>query len=335
MYNPKISIIIPAYNAANYLREAIDSALGQTYRNFEIIVVNDGSDDHGATEEIALSYKDQITYLQKENGGVSSALNYAVKHMSGEWFSWLSHDDLYHPDKLSKQVFLLNKLHERGDSQLKRDRVVVFSDSSLIDAAGNAIPKQQRTFNTPDSTTLDIILNNLRRNNLMGCTFLVPKSSFDEYGGFDEKLRAVQDFDFWYRLLFAGYTFRYLPEKLVAFRVHENQVTFKIPDRIKEERSMFYQQAVIQLGDHEDFGTFRTMFTLGCYLSERGNEPEAVRIAFRSAREKGSALKYGILSIILRPWVVLYGRIRCFLKQLYFGLIIRRKSRRKSRQGNK
>ena len=75
---PKVSIVIPVYNGANYLGEAIDSALEQTYENIEIIVVNDGSTDDGATREIALSYGDRIRYFEKENGGVSSALNLGI-----------------------------------------------------------------------------------------------------------------------------------------------------------------------------------------------------------------------------------------------------------------
>ena len=103
-FNPLVSIIIPVYNGGNYLAEAIDSALAQTYKNLEIIVVNDGSCDNGKTEEIALSYGDKIRYFRKENGGSSSALNYGIKQMNGEWFSWLSHDDLYYPEKIEKQV---------------------------------------------------------------------------------------------------------------------------------------------------------------------------------------------------------------------------------------
>ena len=78
MYTPKISIVIPAYNASNYLAQAIDCALAQTYPNVEIIVVNDGSKDEGATERVALSYGDKIRYFSKENGGSSSALNMGI-----------------------------------------------------------------------------------------------------------------------------------------------------------------------------------------------------------------------------------------------------------------
>ena len=77
MKNPKVSIIIPVYNGENYLREAIDSALAQTYKNFEVIVVNDGSSDK--TDEICKSYGSRIRYFKKENGGVSTALNLGIE----------------------------------------------------------------------------------------------------------------------------------------------------------------------------------------------------------------------------------------------------------------
>ena len=102
--NPKVSIVIPVYNGSNYLKDAIDSALSQTYNNLEIIVVNDGSNDEGKTKAIAEPYGNKIIYLEKENGGASSALNLAIKKMTGDYFSWLSHDDMYYPNKISRQV---------------------------------------------------------------------------------------------------------------------------------------------------------------------------------------------------------------------------------------
>ncbi len=79
MKEKKISIIIPVYNGSNYLRHAIDSALRQDYPNFEVIVVNDGSNDNDETEKITLSYGDKIRYFKKENGGVATALNYGIE----------------------------------------------------------------------------------------------------------------------------------------------------------------------------------------------------------------------------------------------------------------
>ena len=99
-FQPKISIIIPVYNGSNYLKDAIDSAIAQTYKNIEIIVVNDGSNDKGRTEAIAKSYGNKIRYFHKENGGVATALNLGVREDEGEYISWLSHDDLFLPYKL-------------------------------------------------------------------------------------------------------------------------------------------------------------------------------------------------------------------------------------------
>ena len=107
--DPLVSIVIPVYNGANYMREAIDSALAQTYSNIEIIVVNDGSNDGGATRDIALSYGDKIRYFEKENGGVSTALNLGIKNMRGKYFSWLSHDDVYLPEKIQVEIDALRK----------------------------------------------------------------------------------------------------------------------------------------------------------------------------------------------------------------------------------
>jgi glycosyltransferase involved in cell wall biosynthesis len=121
--SPLVSIVIPVYNGANYLREAIDSALMQTYGNIEIIVVNDGSTDGGQTEAIARSYGSEIHYLHKENGGVASALNLGIQHMQGQFFSWLSHDDVYYPQKIESQVRSLPE---------GKEPVILFSDYELI-----------------------------------------------------------------------------------------------------------------------------------------------------------------------------------------------------------
>ena len=113
-FNPKVSIVIPVYNGSNYLREAIDSALAQTYKNIEVIVINDGSNDKGKTDKICKSYGNKIRYFKKENGGVASALNMGIEKMQGEYFSWLSNDDIYYQDKVEKQVKALSRLKDKS-----------------------------------------------------------------------------------------------------------------------------------------------------------------------------------------------------------------------------
>ena len=107
-YQPKVTIIIPVYNGSNFLAEAIDAALAQTYQNIEILVINDGSKDDGASEKIALSYGDRISYYCKENGGVSSARNNGIDHATGEWIFFLDADDLLTPDALESLLAMAN-----------------------------------------------------------------------------------------------------------------------------------------------------------------------------------------------------------------------------------
>ena len=103
---PLVSIIIPLYNGSNYIEQAIQCALQQDYENTEILIINDGSTDQGLGRDICLKYSDRIRYFEKPNGGCASALNYGIRNAKGQFISWLSHDDLYQPNKISYQVSL-------------------------------------------------------------------------------------------------------------------------------------------------------------------------------------------------------------------------------------
>lgn len=213
---PKVSIVIPVYNGGDYLREAIDSALAQTYPNIEIIVVNDGSKDLGMTENIALSYGDRIRYFPKVNGGVASALNLAIAKMTGEYLSWLSHDDLYYPDKIAIQIQALLDAH--GENTILYSDWAIFSDSPevLQEVRLPRVPPEQfRYFLTTD-------------NSLHGCTLLVPRRAFSICGDFDERLRTTQDYDLWFRLA-ERFRFVHIPAVLVKGRQHgaQGSVTMK------------------------------------------------------------------------------------------------------------
>ena len=222
----KVSIIIPVYNGSNYLSIAIDSALSQDYSNFEIIVVNDGSSDENKTRDIAIKYKDKIRYFEKENGGVASALNLGISKMEGDFFSWLSHDDLYKPNKISSQISFLI------DSNLNPKNVILFSDFSLINVNGDIFWNSDLSSSLNYSFRMWLTLF----SQLNGCTLLIPKAAFDKIGGFNESLKHTQDYDLWSRLSYQ-YDFVYVPINLVESRQHSEQDSRKLNHFAFEEVS--------------------------------------------------------------------------------------------------
>lgn len=226
--NPKVSIIIPVYNGSNYLKFAIDSALAQTYGNVEIIVINDGSTDKGKTEKLIKSYGNKVRYIYKENGGVSTALNLAIEKMTGEYFSWLSHDDTYEPTKIQAEIDYLK------DRNLLHKKAIVYSDYFLIDVHGKLLSKAIKNHEELEKKPEYALL----KGNINGLSLLIPKSAFDEYDGFDTSLTATQDYELW-RKMAQTYEFIHIPEILVSTRFHAKQVTNTSP-KVKTEGNDLY-----------------------------------------------------------------------------------------------
>lgn len=319
MFLPKISIVIPAYNASNYLAEAIDAALAQTYKNFEIIVINDGSKDNDATERIALSYGDKIRYFSKENGGSSSALNMGIANMTGEWFSWLSHDDLYIPEKLEKQVSYMQSLNLNSE---ELSRHVFFSASEIIDAKGSVI----RAYDKKKAFKIANKVNSLPHNgyliaeptiyNFHGCSCLVNKKVFEEIGAFDEKLRLINDWDLWYRIYSSGYKLHYIPEPLVRGRIHAKQVSKSIGFSYHNpEQDMFWNRSLKWLIDNYPNET-KLFFLYGknAYLKTRNVEGD---LSFKHI--KNASVKKLVLKIIYKARASVKG----IVKKVYLKLIVR------------
>jgi len=221
MDNPLVSIIIPVYNGSNYLQRAIDSALSQTYKNIEIIVVNDGSNDERATEKIALSYGSKIKYISKQNGGVSSALNIGIKIMNGEYFSWLSHDDEYAPEKIEKQIGVLS---QTGFNK----KMIALCSTKLINSDSRDIKQfvhNERFLEEKEYDGISVISMMLKYGTFSGCAFLIPKEAFEICGLFDETLRYNQDSIMWYKIFLQGFSLVFINYIGVLSRVHNNQLT--------------------------------------------------------------------------------------------------------------
>ncbi len=216
---PRVSVVIPVYNGSNFLTEAIDSALAQTWPNSEVLVVDDGSDDGGATMRIARSYGDRIRVLSTDHRGVSAALNAGIAAMTGEYFAWLSHDDVYDPHKLARQVAALAR---HGPD------AIVYSDYELVGPDLRRIKTKVMPDLAPPAFRLWLMTNAA----LHGCTVLVPRSCFDGTL-FDEGLTTTQDFDMWFRLA-RHHRFVRVPEILLKYRIHGRQESWTNPTRIEE-----------------------------------------------------------------------------------------------------
>lgn len=215
---PLVSIIIPVFNGSEYLKEAIDSAISQTYENKEIIVVNDGSCDKGKTKSVALSYGNKIRYFEKENGGVSSALNFGIKEMKGDYFSWLSHDDIYLPGKIENQVSIL-KQYNFDDS------IVALCEYDLMNFDSKIIGSGKHRFKEGFIAWQDALYDVLKNGSYNGCAFLIPKQVILKAGLFNEGLRYLQDTQMW-KIMFSNKTnLLYSHQRDVVNRVHGKQLT--------------------------------------------------------------------------------------------------------------
>lgn len=322
-YEPKVSIIIPAYNASNYLPQAIESALAQTYRNFEIIVVNDGSKDNGETERVAKEFAGRIRYIVKENGGSSSALNTGIRNMSGEWFSWLSHDDLYYPDKLEEEIACLNKLIEEGVPVNSLYKHLFFGAADLINGDGRIIRKESkrnihntdRKINAPDGTLKLIAVPT--QDGFHGCSCLVHKQAFEEVGMFDESLRLLNDMDLWFRFYTNNYKVHFIPKVLVCGRVHAKQVSRSIGFSYHNpEQDMFWNRSFnwLKTNQPDNFELFYLFGKTALLKTRYAEGKQAFEIAEQIERNQKTRL------IIEKSILVLVSAGRSLGKIIYLRL---------------
>jgi glycosyltransferase involved in cell wall biosynthesis/tetratricopeptide (TPR) repeat protein len=209
----KVSLIIPTYNRAEYLEEALDSALMQTYKNLEIIVVDDGSTDD--TPRILQKYRDKVKIITQENWGVSRALNYGILASTGEYISWLSSDDVYTPEKIERTVAELHADPELG---------MVYSDYYYIDDHSNIA--QRANIEPPDQDKLEETL--FQRNPINGNSVLFRREVLKKTGYFDEGLGGksghTADGAMWHKISHF-YKVKFIPEALVYYRVHSSNVS--------------------------------------------------------------------------------------------------------------
>jgi len=233
---PKVSVIIPVFDGENYLREAIESVFSQTYRNYEVIVVDDGSKD--GTWALIQSYGSSLRGIHKENGGVASALNYGIREAKGDYIAWLSHDDLFLPAKLERQVDFL-----RQYPQFR----ACYTDYYTIDGEGKILGETETPW-YPRKEAIRVLFGTVYIN---GSTMLMGRDCFDRAGFFSEKLRYTQDTEMWLRML-RHFDIGRVPEKLGKWRFHASQDSRSTEIHRMEAQAM-YQRIFEEFGVEDLF----------------------------------------------------------------------------------
>ena len=208
---PTVSVIIPTYNRAEFVGRAIKSVLNQTYRNFELLVVDDGSSDN--TKEVVKDFKSsRLKYIRhEENEGVSSARNSGIKKSTGKYLAFLDSDDEWLPGKLEKQV-------ERFSASEFSDVGLVYTGAYILKKPGQIISKQTPSHSGQLFNTI------LKKGNIVcggGSSVLIKRECFNEVGVFREDLPAAEDYEMWLRIA-RFFKFDYIEELSVKYYEQAN-----------------------------------------------------------------------------------------------------------------
>lgn len=233
---PRVSVIVPVYATAQYVAEALDSVLMQTYTDYEIIVVNDGSPDSDVLEEVLKPYRDRITYIVQENRGSSGARNSALKVARGNYVAMLDSDDRWDPEYLASQLGVL-------ESDPTVD--VVYPDAVRLTAEG--VGKTRYSDSYPVGGEITFLRVLARKCQIYG-EVTARRETVLRVGMYDEELRSGEDYELWLRVLKAGGTIVYNDRVLTHYRIREGSHTsngvilarnvLKILDKVEREMEL-------------------------------------------------------------------------------------------------
>ena len=251
---PKISVIIPAYNAERTIRKTIQSVQTQTFTDFELIVINDGSQDR--TLEILHSIKDErLKIFSYENGGLPAARNRGIERSTGEFISFIDADDLWTPDKLELQFLALQQNPEAGVAyswvvcRFEQGESVFFVNASSPLFAGNVYP--------------NLLLGNFIGN---GSNILMRRQLIKSVGNFDTTLKSFEDWDFYLRLA-SILPFVVVPQRNIIYRKTSASMTSKA--KIMEEQGLrLIEKAYCSAPSELQYLKRQTLSNFYCFCAE-------------------------------------------------------------------
>lgn len=215
---PKVSVVIPAYNVRSYIEDALISLERQSLQEFEVLIVNDGSTD--GTPEVVKPFcqrDERFKLLHKQNGGLSSARNYGIRHAGAEYIALLDGDDRYEPEKLANHVAVLDSAADVG---------VVYSASRIIRDDGKATLMQLSGKPIESDPLQSLLCKNFVGH---GSNAVFRRCLWEEIGEFDESLRSFEDVDFWLRVAATRrWRFHREAQPLCCYRVRPSGLSFNV-----------------------------------------------------------------------------------------------------------
>jgi len=248
MDDPFISVVMPAYNVEPYVAQAIESVLAQTYRNWELVVVDDGSRD--GTANVCRSYGDRLLYHWQQNSGVAHARNEGVRLAQGELVAMLDADDYWYPEKLAKQVEALG-LHEEADFVCTNYRYL----NEEGESPGTGFERSElarELLGSEGGTSITLDRSDFPRffRSPFGhtTTSVFRRALFLEVGGYDERFSVAEDMHLWFRYLSGCRSLVALRSPLAVYRIRQASATRNANARGNEQTTLVYEDLLRTLG---------------------------------------------------------------------------------------
>jgi alpha-1,3-rhamnosyltransferase len=257
---PLVSIVIPSYNHAKYIRQAIESVLNQTYLNIELIVIDDGSKDHSVEIIQELADAHGFTFIAQENKSLPVTLNIALQMAKGELFCEFSSDDFLSTDYIEKQVLFM---------QDNLDVALVAATLTVVDGSGKIEDNKCSNLSPRKYTFDDVVFNGM---NVPAPGMVFRKKVLEEVGGFSPEIQ-LEDLQIQLKITHAGHLITINPEAKVFYRLHgENNVLRKnwMADQMLA--------TINEYQDHEDFNKIRKFWYLRVFkIYAKVDKPKAKR----------------------------------------------------------
>lgn len=312
--NPQVSIVIPAYNVASYLGATLAAVFAQTFTDFEVVIVNDGSPDTPELERVLEPFMDRIRYFVQENRGAGPARNAALRAARGEFVAFLDADDLWLPNYLEEQV----RFMQGGNYDL------IYCDALLVGDSDIAGKTYMQTSPSNGPVTFKSLVH--YTCNLVTSGTLARRHLVSDAGLFDETLRNGQDFELWLRLVRNGARVAYQRRVLLHYLCRSDSLSFtdavtkivrqqRIFNRILEKYDLTSEEhaEIAQMLEQLDA---EMEFELGKVNFAKGNFPEASRrLKKANVFQKSFKVKAIILLISIAPRL---------MQQVYFRFLGRK-----------